>query len=335
MARREISSIFAEEMLECVRHHGIEPTDDMLELAAPIAGTNKVATDGLGKLWLASATAMNDEFLGMSERPMPSGSFALLGHCVLHAGTLKRALSRTLDFLRIVLGRPSGTLAVKDGIARISLTEPGTNAQAFAHRMYWILVHGLSCWLVGRRIPLRQVDFGCDMPASEADYRLFFGARVRFSQAESALTFDARYLDLPIRRTEGALQQFLRNAPGNILVRYRQDEDFASRIRTRLDQQSPVDWPLFEALARQMGLSTASLRRRLSAEGQSFQKIKDSIRRRLAMEWLTSEDHNVAEISVRLGFGEASAFHRAFRKWTGLTPGSYRRMAPGSTTIAR
>jgi AraC-like DNA-binding protein len=300
------------------------PTPHVAALATPIPGTDQVTTDQLAMLWREAALAMDDEFLGMSQRPMSAGSFKIMCHSVVHAGTLKIALPRMLDFLRIVLGNLSAAVTVRDGLVRVRLTDGALRSEPFGQRMYWILVHGLSCWLVGRRIPIRHVDFGCDMPTAGADYRLFFGAPVQFGQSESSLTFDERFLDLTIRRGEGALRQFLRRAPSNILVRYRQDTDLVTRIRTQLGRKPPTEWPAFDVVAHQMRLSSASLRRRLALEGQTFQQIKDQIRRELAIEWLKADGSRVGEVSARLGFNEPSAFHRAFRKWTGHSPGAFR-----------
>ncbi len=120
------------------------------------------------------------------------------------------------------------------GWLQIELRDAGAPRSAFAYRTYWIILHGIICWLVGRRIPIRLVDFRCDEPQQGADYRLFFGAPVRFSQPISRLGFDSAMLDLPISRTEQALKQFLRGAPANILVRYRYDAGLAASVRRRL-----------------------------------------------------------------------------------------------------
>ena len=236
-------------MLASLHRQNIVPEARLVALARPVAGTDQVGTDQLAQLWRDVARVMDDEFLGLSQRPMPSGSFALMCHSVLHAGTLGQALPRMLDFLRIVLGNLSGTMTVKDGQVRISLADRDARSSAFGHRMYWILVLGLSCWLVGRRIPLRQVDFQSDLPPADEDYRHFFGAPVRFGQVHSCLVFDDRFLALPIRRDEAALHLFLKNAPGNILIRYRQDSDLAARISGILQRQQPVDWPAADGMA--------------------------------------------------------------------------------------
>jgi AraC-like DNA-binding protein len=273
---------------------------------------------------LAIAEAIGDEYFGLGGRPMRPGSFTLLCHCVLHAATLGQALRRALRFLSVVLDDPRGTLVVADGLAQIVLTDTGAPRPAFAYRTFWLIVHGITCWLVGRRIPLRLADFSCPAPEHSAEYRSLFGAPVRFGQPVNRLVFDAAYLRLQAVRTERMLKHFLRGAPANILVRYRYDGGLVARVRTRLRAEPPVDWPGFDELARQLRLPASTLRHRLHQEGQSYRDIKDEIRRELAIKWLLHSPRSVGEIAAELGFAEPSAFHRAFRKWTSNSPGAFR-----------
>jgi AraC-like DNA-binding protein len=282
--RRMISPSFVEEALDCLRRAG-KPTAPLLaSLGLPPVVENPISAESYGALWLAVAAEVDDEFFGMGERPMRRGSFTLLCHCVLHAKTLDQALRRALRFLGVVLEDPSGELVIRDGLAEIVLADKGNARSAFAYRTYWILLHGITCWLVGRRIPIRRVDFRCAEPPEGADYRLFFGAPVQFSQPVSRLAFDRAVLKLPIVRTEQALKQFLRGAPANILVRYRYDAGLAAAVRKRLRQQTPAAWAGFSDLAAQMHMSPSTLRHRLQAEGQSYAGIKDEIRRDRAIE---------------------------------------------------
>lgn len=71
-------------------------------------------------------------------------------------------------------------------------------------------------------------------------------------------------------------------------------------------------------------MSDRTLGRKLEAENTSFQQVKDDVRRDFAIGRLTTSDAPVAEITFEPGFGDTSSFHRAFRKWTGMTPGAYR-----------
>ncbi|MGB7478811.1 MAG: helix-turn-helix domain-containing protein [Burkholderiaceae bacterium] len=84
-------------------------------------------------------------------------------------------------------------------------------------------------------------------------------------------------------------------------------------------------WPEFDALADELNLAGSTLRRRLEQEGQSYQAIKDQLRRDLAIDRLLRSTDSVAAIAAELGFAEPSAFYRAFKKWTGARPAEYRR----------
>ncbi len=291
----------------------------------PVNVLEPVTTQQYGRLWHAIAEASDDEFFGLSARPMRYGSFALLCHTVLHAGKLGKALRRALKFLRVVLDDPHGELVVADGKAQVVLTGQCVPHPAFAYRTFWLILLGLACWLVGRRIPLQRIDFACLCPDQRTDYRQFFGVPVHFGQPDNRLVFDASYLDLPTIRSEQALKSFLRGAPGNLLVRYRHDTGWVTRMRAHLKAVPAAEWPNFETLARQLRMTPATLRRRLRDEGQSFATIKDEMRSALALSLLHEGSHTVAEIACKLGFTEPSAFHRAFRKWTGNSPGAIRR----------
>lgn len=323
--RHMIAPSFVEEALDSLRRSG-RPTEPLLkDLGLPPVVTEPVSAQTFGQLWLAIAAELDDECFGLGARPMQRGSFTLLCHCVLHAPTLERALRRALRFLNLVLGEPTGRLVVYDGIAEVQLSDEGEPRSAFAYRSYWIILHGLICWLVGRRIPIRLVDFRCAEPEQSADHRLFFGAPIRFSQSVSRLGFDAAMLTLPISRNEQQLRQFLRGAPANILLRYRYDAGTAAAVRRRLTQKEPADWASFATLATDMRMSSSTLRHRLHDEGQSYAGIKDEIRRDLACSMLTNTAETVSEIATRLGYSEPSAFYRAFRKWMGLSPEAFRK----------
>lgn len=322
-----IAPCFMDDTLECLRRHGLEVAPLLAKAGLPPIVAGPVPAEQYGALWHAVSQTMDDEFFGEGARPMRAGSFALLCHAILSTVTLEHALRRALRFLRVVLDDPHGELVVENGLAQIVLKDTGAMRSAFAYRTFWIIVHGVNCWLVGRRVPIRWVDFQCSAPPTGTDYRLFFGAPVRFDQPQTRLVFDAEFLKLPPIRDERALKDFLRHAPANILVRYRHDAGLSATIRKRLQDTPPPAWPSFEMLAERMRVAAPSLRRRLKLEGETYRSIKDDLRRALAMEALADGRTNVAQLAIDLGFSEPSAFYRAFHKWTGKSPAAFRRSA--------
>jgi AraC-like DNA-binding protein len=286
----------------------------------------RVSAKHYGALWRAIAAALDDEFFGQDSRRMKVGSFAMLCHSVLSCKTLGQALDRSLRFYALILDDISGSAERDAKEARIVLHEAaGVSQRVFAHELLLMLLYGVSCWLVGRRIPILRTEFSYAEPAHSAEYRLMYCADLRFNRPNTLLAFEASYLDLPVVQNERSAKEFLRTAPESILLKYKNGSSLTARVRRRLRQFLPGTVPDFEQLAEEMSMTPATMRRRLHEEGESYQSIKDQLRRDLAISYLSHSRRSVMDIAVELGFSERSAFHRAFRKWTGASPGEFRR----------
>ncbi len=287
----------------------------------------RVSAKHYGALWRTIALALDDEFFGQDSRRMKAGSFAMLCHSVLSCKTLGQALDRSLRFYALILDDISGTLMRDGQEARIVLHEraAGASQRVFAHELLLMLLYGVSCWLVGRRIPILRTEFSYPEPAHSAEYRLMYCAELSFHRPNTVIAFEATYLDLPVVQNERSLKEFLRTAPESILVKYKNGSSLAARVRRRLRQYLPGEVPDFEGLADELNMTPATMRRRLHEEGESYQSIKDQLRRDLAISYLSHSSRSVMDIALELGFSERSAFHRAFRKWTGASPGEFRR----------
>lgn len=287
----------------------------------------RVSAKQYGELWRLVAVTLDDEFFGQDSRRMKSGSFAMLCHAVIHCRTLAQALERSLRFYRLVLDDIHGVLLRDGREARIELhtgaaAPPG---RVFAHEILLMLLYGVACWLVNRRIPIQRAQFAYPEPAHGAEYRLMYCTTLRFAAPCTLIAFDAAHLDLPLAQNERTLKEFLRTAPENFILKYKNASSVGARIRRRLRQLLPGEVPEFATLARELHMTPATMRRRLHEEGASFQSIKDELRRDLAVRYLTHSGRSVMDIALALGFSERSSFHRAFRKWTGASPGEFRR----------
>jgi AraC-like DNA-binding protein len=284
----------------------------------------RVPALAFSRLWAALADLMDDEFFGLDSHALRRGSYALMCHAVLHSDNLEHALRRMLKFLRAVLDDIHGELRCEGEHALIILHDDGRTRRLFAYGTWFILVHGFACWLARRRIPLIEMRFRASAPIDDSDYRMRFCEDVTFSAEETLIRFDRSFLGLELSGTDASLRAFLQNAPANILVKYRNESSTSALVRRRLRNQAPDDWPDLDALSRLLNLSAATLQRRLLAEGTNYRQLKDELRRDIAIELVSSSALTVAEVAARTGFQETSAFHRAFRKWTGASPGMYR-----------
>lgn len=334
-----IAICFVEEALRCVRNSGF----DVNELVAKVgispelltAPNARVSPEHYGALWHLVAQTLDDEFFGMDRRRMKAGSFTMLCHSIIHSETLERALLRTIRFFRLVLDDLVAELTHDRELAYIHLrdlqqgaaeadTKGPVASRAFACGTFMIVIHGLACWIVRRRIPICSTEFRCDAPDYADELRTLFCQQVAFNRESCQFSFPARFLSMPNVQNERTMKEFLRVAPANFLVKYRNSSGLTAKIRRQLRGRPPARWPDFGELANQLNTSTATLRRRLNDEGESYRTIVDGLRRDMAISLLSNTELHVADIADKLGFAEYSAFHRAFKKWTGVCPGDYR-----------
>lgn len=281
--------------------------------------------------------ALDDEGFGLFSQPMRLGSFEFLCRGMLSAPTLAQALLRASRFLHIVL--PDLAIDVRHQQSRAELLicetrrlseNPDDPGRTFAFEWLLRLLHGLSCWLVGRGLALDSVIFPYHRPEHAEDYALIFTEDSRFAPTLASgvgtlvASFNANFLDLPIRRDETALEAFLEGAPGKITTLYRRDREMVIRVRDLLRAALPTPLSL-DDIADQLHLSPRTIHRRLEDEGSSFRSIKDALRRDMALARLTKSKDAIADVAADLGYADTSAFYRAFVEWTGMAPVHYRR----------
>lgn len=300
-------------------------------------------------LFRALYRATQDEFLGLAAVPSRPGTFAMMCYAALGCRDLGAAVERGTAFYGLFTGGPD---------LRLERTDDGTEAafsvrnafdreadrdenrtenrdedrdenrdeDRFLTECLLIIWHRLCSWLIGRRIPLRWADFDYPEPAHGDEYDSLFGCPVRFAADRTGAGFDAHWLTAPLVRDELELHEMLSRAPFELLSRREYGTTVAEQVRHALAQslRTSPRLPSLGETATRLAVSPATLRRRLQQESTSFQQLKDAVRRDAAIAGLAEGREPIAELAARLGFSEDTSFHRAFRRWTGTTPGAYR-----------
>jgi AraC-like DNA-binding protein len=333
MARRQaesgtVSIHFVREALQAVSGRGV-PEARMLQAAGippgflgePLA---RVSPAQFGMLWRTLAKHLQDEFFALDARAVRPGAYALLCHTLLGCEDLRSVLRQLCRFTGIVLDGMSVRLDVTDGTATLRLSDALPRATPFAHATFFMAACGIACWLIARRIPILRCELGGHAPGFESEYRVMFCENLQFGAREGVLAMPASMLSMPVVQTREGLRAFLRGAPDVFLVKYRNMDSLAAQVRSRLRSIPPPDWPGLDDMAAVLGMAASTCRRRLDAEGTTFQAIKNALRRDMAINVLREDAMSIAELAHELGFTEASAFHRAFVKWTGMRPTDYR-----------
>ncbi len=149
---------------------------------------------------------------------------------------------------------------------------------------------------------------------------LFFGA-----PAMTSVVFDAADLDRPVLHADRGLLPIVERHLEELLAAAPAEADWLAEIRNAIAEAVCDGAPTIQTIAKRMGASVRTLQRRLGDHGVVFKDLVAETRRDLALRYLAHGTAELTEIAFLVGYSELSAFHRAFRKWTGETPQEARR----------
>ncbi len=278
--------------------------------------------------WLSehAMRELDDEALGAFERRLPWGSYGMLARASLTAPTLALALARWCRHHGLLCARVGLQLHAQDGVATLTLTENEPLPAALREFAVVSVLRnalGLACWLIDSRIPLLGTGLALEAPPHRARYAVLFDGPTEFNAPQHSLRFDAGYLALPVRRDEAALQRMLQRALLLTVRPYRRDRLLVDKVHQAL-AHTPTLQRNAQALAEHLALSVRTLHRQLKEEGTTLQALKDRVRLDAATHLLQRTRRPLKQVAQAAGFASEKSFIRAFREWTGMTPGEWR-----------
>jgi AraC-like DNA-binding protein len=285
----------------------------------------RVTLDQIVCLYQLAAVETGDEMMGLWSRPIRPRALQHLLTSIREATSLASALYRFSTFWNLLLDDYQFELVETQATLRLALMPQGDKAaQRFGHMLILKLAHGLLSWLARHEVPVSGVSFAFERPAFEEDYAVIFPAPVRFGQPATSISFALDVLGPVQVRSSVDLDHFLETAPRDWIFTRSREHTQSLRVRNYLSQTG-WDSANLTGTATAMHMTPRTLIRKLEADGTSFQAIKDALRRDIAIRHLQMGQHSVESIAHEVGFSSAANFHKAFQRWTGNTPSSYRR----------
>ncbi len=262
------------------------------------------------------------------------GPFSVLGYLLQSSQTLDDALKAGMRYQRLV--GEGGEIHVQELAEGLQIQyrplhpgQPATRTRVMALMACWVQMFDPLL----DDFYLISAQFAHGQPDDLDPYRKIFACDLQFDCAEYAIVLPHQLRNACLIQANQPLQALLRQHAEALLARL-PGTGISTRVVALLGEQLAHGEPHRGELARALNLSERTLQRRLADEGCSYQQLLNDTRRQLAERHLSSGKLPAAEIALLLGYSEPSVFFRAFRQWTGLSPGGYRARVsrPGETS---
>ena len=280
------------------------------------------------ELWHLAVALSSDDYLGLHAGAVARpGKYGILGFAMMACDTLGEALLRQRRYQDLV---------GKTGLSELHLLSPDVAElrwhSPLAQLSRQVGEEHVASWtafanlLIGSNERPLYVCFEHSRHGEDVEYRRVLGCEPRFNQPCSAVGFPPSLLERPIRDKNPALRGLLDGHAEQLLAQRRHADETAVRDVWQAISDAMVNGPpSLEDVAQRLACSPRSLQRRLTEHGgQNFKELVDDVRRGLALQYMQDSTLSLLDIAFLLGFSEQSGFQRAFKRWTGTTPGLYR-----------
>lgn len=282
---------------------------------------------------LAEASGDPDFGLHFAESGDIDG-FHVVGHLARGSRTLGEAFQRVARYSRIVhdAGRVEFEATDSDFVVY-----PGCRGLLHEFPRHVAEYSAASVVVIARALtqkPLvaREVGFRHPAPESVAEHRRVFGCEPRFGRPETVVVFGPLVANEPIAGYDPGLVSLLELLASGMIEKLGETDDLMARIEQLVACRLEQGVPSLDEVAEHLGVGKRVLQRRLRESETSFLGLVEAVRRRLSERYLENPNLSLHEIAFLLGYTDPSNFHRAFRRWYGVTPAERRarRGAPGA-----
>ncbi|MDT0634480.1 AraC family transcriptional regulator [Spectribacter hydrogenoxidans] len=306
--------------------HGLA-ADTLLGETRPDPGPHGLArypAAGWQGLLERAAARLNDPLLGLKlGQTATAAHFGVMGYVLHNCADLGAAFERYRRFERLIydmepvqFSQDADALVLEWGLGH---GRPGPLVDETAITALVAFARALT----GRTLAPLSVHFVNPRPADVSPYQDYFRCPVHFEEPHTRIRIPRPMLDLPLQQADPALLGLLEAQAEALLAQLPPGGQLEDDVRRLIARLLPDREPTLAAVAERIGLSERTLHRRLAARGVHFRMLRDDTRRQLAQRYLADPRLTLAEVALLLGYAEQSAFSRAFRNWTGESPGRY------------
>jgi AraC-like DNA-binding protein len=252
--------------------------------------------------------------------------FDVVGYSALNSPTLGDAFARVARYHSIWTDGATFTLETSNKTSAIVYRYVDDSISEHRHdaEMTLATVTTLCRNIASAEFTPTAVEFQHNEPADISEHQQLFRCPIKFNSRTNKLHFPSSYLSLPIEKADASLCALLDRHAEELLAKFPPRDSLVDQVRSIIASEFRGGDPSLEHVADQLRMTPRTLQRKLQELGTSHNELLEQMRRQLAMRYLREREMAICEVAYLLGFSESSSFHRAFKRWTGLTPKEFR-----------
>ncbi|TGE20336.1 AraC family transcriptional regulator [Hymenobacter aquaticus] len=280
------------------------------------------------QLWAEAVRVTQDPHLSLHlGEKVGLGDIGILGYVMSHCPTLGAALNQLVRYQDVAC---SGVKLTVRREVELCWLDMAITSAAIIYPEY-VINSEFSTYLTafraltGQPLAPRELHLAYPEPADTQEHeRVFAPARLVFGTAQSSISFDVALLDLPIINANPVLFPLFEQHAAALLSRLRQPS-LPDQVKHEIVDLLKGAEPTLATVADRLTMGVRTLQLKLKETGHTYQQLLDSVRHELACRHLRDAQFSTTDIAFLLGYSEPSAFVRSFKKWTGQTPGAFRK----------
>lgn len=268
---------------------------------------------------------LDDDLFGFQVgKTTPTGFFGVLAYLGITSATLEQAILNHVKYVNIFVDSYRLSLSRTGGKAQLAYTEVhrGSYLQRQANEAGMAALLSNYRHGTGRILRPAEIHFHHQRADVPAEMKLFFGCPVFFGSDLHGMVFHADDLETPLVHADKDLLQLMSGVADKMLEeRQLTPKSFLSSVEFHVIDGLSKGESSASLVARKLAMTERTFARRLADEGTTFSEVLEEVRRNLAEEYLQKSELTLPEIAYLLGYSDSPAFIRAYKRWSGVTPG--------------
>jgi len=322
LSRPTVKALFAKHLIDIVGKEGAKYLELSNATLSKLESLKYLSVEELKELIHSIQNHLSDEMLGLFSRPIPLNSFPTIYRALHFMPNADHAINWLNDYYGLYSDAPPYVIFENNEEVTVKLDERANanSALPIYSEVLLVSLYKIVCRLCRVNFPLKEVGLSFSINGIENELAYLFGSQNIVASEVAYIRFSKEILRLPI---------YPDGVPDNsslysYFLTWIEEHNIALKVTKIIASRVPLTFPTLDELAKEFNISSQTLRRRLAEEGNSYQSIKDTIRKDRAISLLMNPAIPIKNVALELGFSDPAAFNKSFKNWFMTTPSGYR-----------